>query len=342
MVYHHITAYSLTGLNGASLPSDIPLVETTRDDLSVRAVLTGAPDRYLDLADRGLAIRHRLARMMAAGEQRDLPDEIASIRAKRSRRYSGNAALVIEIIGSVEFDANARIADLGEFMVAIRGVDKESLRVQSQSTVNAITAAVSLASGRSDAVERFSDDVYLLDEAGKVVYSVTSSGSARLQVMGPCTEEMAALAAKYAEALVREVGLARVCRLLVQSLNETADGLRAFLSAWNALEVLTNVTFKAVYKPMLADWWSQPQPLPDEYLPSATQVNENKCSLRDKFNTMSHFLAGASSEEDRGCFRALKCTRDNVMHGEDVDEGSLPLDAAQRLVIRYLAAHLLR
>jgi hypothetical protein len=63
-------------------------------------------------------------------------------------------------------------------------------------------------------------------------------------------------------------------------------------------------------------------------------------SLVDKFSVIAAVLAEKSSDADRQIFQDIKGHRDNLFHGQDVPETSLPNVELQSLLSKYLQTYL--
>jgi hypothetical protein len=109
--------------------------------------------------------------------------------------------------------------------------------------------------------------------------------------------------------------LERVNRLLVSSLQSERDTMRSFLDAWTAMEILINKTFKSY-------------------------EGRYKYPLVDKFRLLASRLCPENADEDVRQLTRVKKIRDNLLHGQDIDEASLPVRTVQDLARRYLRLRL--
>ena len=168
--------------------------------------------------------------------------------------------------------------------------------------------------------------------------------------------------------LIANQNLERVVRLLVSSLKTDNDVLRSFLFGWMALEIFINKAF-SIYEPRFFNEISIghfPEVLPqfldriqqvikdkdifsgNDFLTILRENSEkirsemqgNKYRLSDKFALVVSFIALESAEEDVKEFMTAKKQRDDLLHGQNIVEAKLPVEAVQKLTRKYLQLHL--
>lgn len=134
-----------------------------------------------------------------------------------------------------------------------------------------------------------------------------------------------------------------VQRLFAQTMGSAGDRLRAFLSAWAALEILIATSFKRYEREFLAPFKSAGQPaLRQRFLDHITGVMTDKYRLTDKFLAVSAVLFPHAPErtidEYYETFREIKKLRDAIFHGDDFSEYDLPTDTVTTLLRKYMIA----
>ena len=67
---------------------------------------------------------------------------------------------------------------------------------------------------------------------------------------------------------------------------------------------------------------------------------KDKYRLTDKFALIASLLRPESADKVVGQFKRVKEDRDKLAHGQEVNDASLPGQAVQELVRRYLRLHL--
>ncbi|MEM9948699.1 MAG: hypothetical protein AAF810_21915 [Cyanobacteria bacterium P01_D01_bin.36] len=210
--------------------------------------------------------------------------------------------------------------------------------------------------------------VFFRDD-GKPVYSFTSSGSLKFHASHSITPEIVKSIEDWYQILIADQDLTQIKRLLVSSLQIEGDKLRSFLSAWTALEIFINKTFKGQYEKAFFEQLeddSVPAVLPsfierifkitkDNYgwdradrldvlksnlKPIRSYMNKGRYKIADKFSLIASLLSLETAEADLKNFKHIKKKRDRLFHGEDVNEDILPVEMAQSLLRKYLVHHL--
>ncbi|MES9875118.1 MAG: hypothetical protein ABW146_18610, partial [Candidatus Sedimenticola sp. 6PFRAG7] len=99
-------------------------------------------------------------------------------------------------------------------------------------------------------LEEIGSVLYLVDpDKGIPIYPFNfEAGRVGAYVSSPVGEGFAAEVASLAAPLAAAPALERPVRLLLSSLQVGTDSLPAFISAWSALEIFVNATFKSRYE----------------------------------------------------------------------------------------------
>ena len=300
-----------------------------------RARLTSSPEPDLIHVDKSLALGAQLLKGLYSPDGEGTPEdrlarEIEAVRAQRTKRTSSGVFVVFEAeedLGPApKFDARRDCAD---YSVAFEGIDKSEVHAKYGAKAAIVLAALGL-SLADDADRRFQKVgtvVYLVEpgtEKPIYVYNFTVN-PARLSLARQLTDDVAATATKTAPAVLRAQSLARSTRLLVSSLEEATDALQAFISAWSALEIFVNASFKDTYE---VRWTASALP------------NAEKPTLAGKFEYIASILDPANSAADGDEFRRLKGIRDKFFHAVATPRELLPTDAIQKLCMKYMKLHL--
>ena len=69
-------------------------------------------------------------------------------------------------------------------------------------------------------------------------------------------------------------------------------------------------------------------------------VMKDKYRLTDKFVLIASFLSN-EIEEDIESFKSMKKLRDDIFHGKEFNEETLPVEDARKLAAKYLKSHML-
>lgn len=347
MRYFYTAAWAVVG--GISLRQDSPPIELASSQ-SCRFVLTCDPDPVLAGVDQTSAIG-RLTLKGFAGQRGSLDytaalaAEVDEIKAERKKKIAGQAVLCFEAQGEIDATLNESIREHAEFIVAFDAVDKPAVRQLHQSDVEAMKAAVAF---ESDVPSRFADvaeGIYLVNEAGKRVYSITFSMSGEITTSTSLSETAPKrISARYA-ALNQATDLDSVERLFSQMAEYGSDRLKAFLSGWAALEILIAKSFKAYEQAFLSPFTRAEQPtLRERFLGRIKGVMKDKYRLTDKFIAVTAVLFPSDSDdkvqEDFQSFCRLKDLRDSIFHGEPFSERDLPVHELATLLRKYVLARI--
>jgi hypothetical protein len=136
-------------------------------------------------------------------------------------------------------------------------------------------------------------------------------------------------------------GLERVMRLHAYSLTIDSDNYRAFLASWSAVEILVGKLFAEYHARLVADLRNAHQsPGLQVYLNRISTVMDGKYNLADKFAVLTVYLDDTNSENEVAKFIALKKIRDQLSHGEDIDDAKLPTKDVQSLFDKYIRHHI--
>jgi len=275
----------------------------------------------------------------------DFPDQLShqidAIRKQRADSSDRAGIVVIKICGDVEAVIGEPCRDIADFIVCFDAFDKKALHSQLQPTVASALAGLRIGARGDYEFETISSGSYLIDNVQRIVHSFTAeAGSLRAYVSSPLSAEQIVRVKNSIGLLNRSGELARVARLYSQSINRGTDNFRAFVSAWSALEILIGKIFP-VYQRKLAFQLEQVSVAPGlkAYLTRVTDVMSDKHTLADKFAVIAMFLDDAQDPAEIKVFKRLKNIRDQLSHGEDVPDESLPTIEVQKLFEKYLSNH---
>lgn len=79
-----------------------------------------------------------------------------------------------------------------------------------------------------------------------------------------------------------------------------------------------------------------------KYLTRIKEVMKGKYSLTDKFAVISVFLNPTTDSKDIAQFTLIKKVRDNLFHGDDIPDSSLPNNKLHALFEKYFRNHIRR
>ena len=331
-------------IDGISLPEGMDEVVVNKFD-QIQVILCSDTSKYSFHSDRGLAVGTMMLKGLTGqggeGEFEDrLNTEIESIKRDRNKKYPNGPFLVFEASSETAVDLSKPTKDLGPFVIAFDAVEKERIKAQYKELIDQHLTSLFLVAERDFRVNKVFEGFHL-KEGSKICYSYTFSGSGTVMVSRAFTDESTEKLKKYLSALNKKTGLDDINRLLVRASSDQTDKLRSFIFAWTALEVFFNKTFKHYEQKFLEKHTIDGLPvLAQHFFERLRDVMKGKYTLRDKFIVIASMLSD-DTEVDLQNFVKAKKARDTFLHGEDIEEGELPINEAICLVRKYLALHLI-
>lgn len=347
MRYSYSAAWSIVG--GISLPSGASPIELAPAE-NCRFILTSDPDELLAPVDRGAAAARLLLKgitgsgsVTANSYTTALQKEIQELRAERKAKAGSGPFLVLQASGEIPALTEGPRHETEEFILTFDAVNNDEIRQRHKQQADAMRSAVTLESESTLRFHALGDGSYLVDPAGKMIYSLTFKFSAELNVSRALTEAGAQrISARYV-ALQQHSDLNSVERLLSQMSDRSLDRLKAFLAGWAALEILVSKSFKAYEQEFLSPFSAAGQStVRDRFLKRITDVMKDKYRLADKFLAVSAvFFPRANDSEADGDYQSfyrLKEIRDSIYHGDQFSEAHLPIDELATLLRKYILA----
>ena len=232
--------------------------------------------------------------------------------------------------------------ELENFVVCFDGASRQEIQLNSELQIQAALSAFTLAIDNILGITKVSDSVVFFREDSKPVYSYTGLvGSAKLSVSKPVSVSSVESLLHWYKIIVSDADLERVNRLLLSSLQTEDDALRSFLFAWNALEIFVCKIFGFYENKFFLG-------LNDGNYPNARRhyfeririVMKDKYKLSDKFALITSLLCPEGADQDIEEFKKINKERNNLSHGQDVAESTLPVEPTQKMVRKYLQLHL--
>ena len=346
MDYTYTVIYRFEGISATNLEEDMIVYED--DSLGVAVILTNDVNHHCHIIDRGLACASLLLRGMFRDEKaQELPiaveSEVTKIQEERVSKKSSAAYAVITIKGQAELDITDNFhRETEQFRICFDAVDKDSLQKTHEETIHSIISSLSMSTSPEYHAEKITSGIHFIDSSDKPLYSFTLQGGyARMILAKPIDPEKKTEISKVIGLSCGNALFKTPFRLLTQSLDTTQDKLRAFIAAWTALEILTNKLFSTYEEKFISgikdDHNSHGV---NQFLIRIKDVMKDKYRLADKFSLIASFLSDNISG-DIELFKSMKKIRDNISHGKEFDEETLPVENARTMVAKYLKSHML-
>jgi len=302
MRYVYSSLYHLRGLGSSPRDEEIfaDSVQTTR------AIITSNPVPLCTHLDRSCALVTMLIKGLI-GDEKDsgtieerLGQEVQRVLDERAKKYDPGVFLFFEA-GARTPEITPQVQrDCGSFILALNGLPKGDIRARHEPLERKILAAIALGVGGVVGFEKVSGATVLFGDDEKAVYGFNFEGGLAevLLCRRPSTEDLATTR-QLAARIAGDEALERVVRLLNESMETDQEKLRAFLSAWMALEVFVNKNFGTYAE----RFWNNlsagaSATVRQRYLNRIHDVMKDKYKLLDKFVVISAELDPTEADGD--------------------------------------------
>lgn len=256
MKVRYIAIYKLRGAN--KLPEEVGCANLfASQSPAVIAMLTTIPELHFLHIDKSAALGAQLLKGLFAPDQEGtwqerLAAEIEEIKARRAKQTGPGVFLVFDGETDIPTPEFKNRRDTEEFAVSFDAIEKSDIRATFRPAAESVMMALSLSfpQNADRTIEKLGNVVFLIDPIGdKPLYDFSFQfGEARAYVTSPLTEHAIVETVTLAPKLVAQKGMARPVSLLIDSLEEATDDLQSFISAWSALEIFVNSTFRSTYE----------------------------------------------------------------------------------------------
>lgn len=347
MQSRYICVFKLEGIS--SLPDGQDRIIASFTNPNIEFLLTSAIEEHcvpidLRVALSNVSINSVFGKPSGLSAEERISLEIEKVRRTRQQECGTGVFLVCRGDGTVEAPNLSECRDRGDYIFCLDATEPGTIRNMFMPSIHALVAALNVClfgvgSGRFRSIGEVG---FLIEErTGKPLYSFTLQAKAFAYVSAPLDLGKLLPLSSYASQFGSDKTLGTIARLLNQSLSSATDQLRAFMTAWAALEILVNSAFKTRYQHLWNDMLLVGTPPPAHTAALRyVEVTEGKLRLRDKFLIVAAILSGETAEHDSNTFAEIKNLRDRFFHAIQLDEALLPDAKVRELAFRYLALHL--
>jgi len=251
--------------------------------------------------------------------------------------------LLIEVSDTIDELSPLPINDVGECSFGMRLFDQTKIASEAGRLLEDVASGISLTltATSTPTLINVGHVAYATDpDSGRLLYSLEPS--AHGSMTSSTSYEARALkdAAHMIQILIGQNELRTVVHLLARSV-QTSDNMQSFLTAWAALEVFLNKTFRDTYKQWIYTKLSiHAAPSEQLFINRLREVIEGKYNVRDMFAVVASALTPFDADSDIELFKKLKAERDSI-HNMSLKPNGYPAEATQLLIRKYLALHLL-
>jgi len=350
VTYTHVCAWKVIG--GISVPANSgSQVLASGQDWTYE--LTNDIDGQCANSDRGMALAGLMlqglfAPEMAGTMEERLAGQIEEIRQTRRQKIANSSLLLFKGTGLVEFQLSGSAREQDDYLLTFDAYDKDAIREKYAHQHRSMQLALALESSSRVRFEQVTTGIYCTDSTGRTLYSVTFSvGSADATGSSLLSSEQVQSISQRFPVLSADTNLVSTTRLFSDMAIYGREPFRAFLSGWNAQEILINKSFKEYESRYFNALNMALQPeMAALFLAQVRKTLEGKHNLVSRFTLVSAVLlpdqSALEAEADLLAFKRIKKLRDEISHGDDVDETNLPVHELHNLLMKYLAAHAAR
>jgi len=226
---------------------------------------------------------------------------------------------------------------IGPYLIAVLNATAPTASQKlHRSMVHAAISSLAVSTRNMDRAEKIFEATYRSHEEHGIVHYCAFSGYADARVISQLPNDFDHQFREISERLAENQDLASVFRLLAASYTQHTDKLASFLSAWSALEIFVNKAFPS----QETKFFDAIESSHKDFIARMREVMKDKYRLADKFALLSSTISSDTAVDDIKTFKDLKKTRDELLHGADVDTNRLPLEPTQTLLRRYLLAYI--
>jgi hypothetical protein len=345
MEYTYIAAFKIRGLIHVPDRGDVEIYADTRH--KVRALLTENVHGYCYELYRARALGFILLKGFVGQREPDdlkkeIEIEINRIQEARDKDMNGSEVLVFTAEGDADADFSRPSRESDDFILGFDVIDKSVIIERHRTQVSAALTALFLSSNHDIIqVTQFGGDAYLTNEHQKPIFSLSFAGGGEAYSSIRTGDDVVDEAQKHSRVLAVEKSLSKVNMLIVQAISAENDGLRRFIFAWSALEILINKLFSEYERRFVENLLgAEPQKHTEKYFKRIRDVMKDKYRLMDKFIVLSACLSQDETEVDMKDFASIKEKRDDFFHGKSVNEEALPTAKTLGLLKKYLRLHI--
>lgn len=345
MNYSYTTIFSIKGINHIPDRCGIELVADSQ--IGLRAVLASQPNTHTFEQDRCRAVAGLMLRGLFGSEQIGedfqyrVTHAVEELYAVRKKEFGDYPYLVVIAEGEVASFTPTQQRNTEDFVICFDGVDKNKIREQYQSSITAIINSITSVVERVIGIRKVADGIVFFREDGKPVYSYSLSAvSATAYVSNHLLDEQVEAIDRLYRLFAADTIFPSVQRLLQFSLEIEKDRLRSFLNAWFAFEIFTNKAFR-IYKCRFSKslFTKDHTNAQMKYLERLQNIKKDKYNLLDRFAAISFRLSPDTADDDLNTVSHAKKIRNMLLHGESVDETTLPVKPIRDVARKYV--HLL-
>jgi len=261
------------------------------------------------------------------------------LRASRRERFKNCVFLVVTGSGNTEPFNPTNLNDAGDFVVCTDGADKSAISREFEPKVTAVVNAIAVEKEHIFSIRKVKSSIVFFGDDGRPIYSYAlTAGGARGYISSPYSEEQIQTVNRLYSHFSADRELRRVLRLIRSSFETEGDLFRSFVAAWSAFEIFVNKVFRSTYEQRFMRG-VVPATARPQFAKHIQDVMNGRYPLTVKFAIIACELSPSTADEDVEIAKRGKSLRNDLFHGEAVDESILPVEPIRNLAMKYLRLH---
>lgn len=348
MKYKHNQVFRVSGISPPSENKEIIFLQDKK--LNIKAISSSNVDSYCFETDTQNAIASLILAGPWGEKDKDkvpqaIMESIKRIQEDRKNKIKSGTAIILQVEGEIENLQDSTENEFDDFSIwtgKLHDSDIEKITSASVHAKNLLLVSLFLGANHPIEIGRIDSGVYLENNNKRICYPFSIKlGIPKFFCSEVFNDTLATEVNSYFDIIKRSNLLDRVFRLLSQAIDGTNDNLRSFIFACTALEVFINKIFKEYEKEFLAFLdKSSGFNTSKIFLNRISEVMRDKYKLQDKFVIITSFLKDEEAELMLEWFKKIKKCRDQMFHGEEIEEATLPTDDVINIIKIYLKKHI--
>ncbi len=344
MKYKHTSVYKVLG--GFNLEVAVKRVELI-SSANTNAYLIRGSDLELEEIDKAQALKEAVLKSLFNREpfpsEKALMDDIKGINDKRKMKVKDSTILVVNIEGDCTLPTD-KIHEENNVLFSIDCMDKDSIRDSHEETINSLKAAISVNSHAGSRFEKIEDEILVSNNEGEAVFPFQlKGGNVNLSFNKVLTSDKQRDILLDYESIHKDLGLSRIVELYNLAIDRTVSNLRSYLFAWNSLEMFVVKYFQEYFNEFNSKTTSvDVEHYKANHLHGTGVVFNRNLPLMLKFVYIAAILTESLDEGDNLIrqFKHLKTIRNQLIHGDPINESDLPVEDMKRFFVFCVSQHL--
>jgi hypothetical protein len=344
MEYVYTSIYRFEGISDGNLDDDKVIYES--EDNKVTVIITKDLNKHCHIIDIGVVCAHFLLLGKEGHKKLESEEDIElqalDIRHERDLKKKIGQYIVIQFKGQASETLNEKTTkETEQFILAFDAIDKNTIKDKHKDQISSVLASFAISLGAENHIFKEIEGLHFRHWSGKTLYSYSFEvGNPRVILSKTIENQKEIELQKAISDALAYPQMKTSFRLLSESLQFSNERLRSFMAGWHALEIFINKAFSG-YEDAFINNVLEHQTSKGTYIfmQQIKKVMNGKYRITDKFVLIASFLSD-DIDSDIESFKKFKSKRDDISHGAEVEEESLPAEEIRKFTILYLKLHM--